>query len=49
MGLIPFISPDPQRYLTGLFARLPFTPESEIDQFLPDAWKQAEATEPPPQ
>jgi hypothetical protein len=36
---------DPQRYLTGLFARLPFTPESEIDQFLPDVWKQAEAAE----
>ena len=40
---------DPQRYLTGLFARLPFATESDLDQFLPDVWKQAEATEPPPQ
>jgi len=39
---------DPQRYLTGLFARLPFTPESELDQFLPDVWKKAEAAEPLP-
>ena len=41
---------DPQRYLTSVFAKLPFTPESEIDQFLPDVWKQADAAEtaPPP-
>jgi transposase len=38
---------DPQRYLTSVLAKLPFTPESEIDQFLPDVWKQAEAVEPP--
>lgn len=36
---------DPQRYLTSVFARLPFTPESEIDQFLPDVWKKADAAE----
>jgi transposase len=36
---------DPQRYLTGVFARLPFTPESEIDQFLPDVWKRADLLE----
>jgi transposase len=39
---------DPQRYLTGLFARLPFTPVEELDQFLPDVWKKAEAAEPLP-
>ena len=39
---------DPQRYLTGLFARLPFAPAGEIDQFLPDVWKQAELAESPP-
>jgi transposase len=39
---------DPQRYLTGLFARLPFTPEEELGQFLPDVWKKAEVTEAPP-
>ena len=37
---------DPQRYLTGLFARLPFTPESEIDQFLPDVWKAEDQADP---
>jgi hypothetical protein len=30
---------DPQRYLTGLFARLPFTRECEIYKFLADVWK----------
>ena len=40
---------DPQRYLTSVFAKLPFTPESEIDQFLPDVWKQDDAAEPSPQ
>ncbi len=39
---------DPQRYLTGLFARLPFTPQGEIDQFLPDVWKQDDVAEPAP-
>jgi hypothetical protein len=38
---------DPQRYLTSVFAKLPFTPESEIDQFLPDAWKREEAAKKP--
>ncbi len=37
---------DPQRYLTSVFAKLPFTPEEELDQFLPDVWKRAEAAEP---
>ena len=30
---------DPQRYLTSVLAKLPFTPEHELDQFLPDVWK----------
>jgi len=38
---------DPQRYLTGLFARLPFTPPGELDQFLPDEWQKALLAEPP--
>ena len=38
---------DPQRYLTSVFAKLPFTPEEEIDQFLPDVWKRDDAAEPP--
>jgi transposase len=38
---------DPQRYLTSVFAKLPFTPESDIDQFLPDVWKREDAAEPP--
>lgn len=33
---------DPQRYLTGLFARLPGLPSSELDKLLPDAWKRAD-------
>ena len=37
---------DPQRYLTSVLAKLPFTPQGEIDQFLPDVWKKAEAAEP---
>ena len=37
---------DPQRYLTSVLAKLPFTPEGECDQFLPDMWKHAEAAEP---
>ena len=36
---------DPQRYLTSVFAKLPFTPEEELDQFLPDVWKKADAAE----
>ena len=38
---------DPQRYLTSVFAKLPFTPEEELDQFLPDVWKCDDAAEPP--
>ena len=38
---------DPQRYLTSVFAKLPFTPEEELDQFLPDVWKRDDAAEPP--
>ena len=38
---------DPQRYLTSVFAKLPFTPEEELDQFLPDVWKQDDAAETP--
>jgi hypothetical protein len=36
---------DPQRYLTSVFAKLPFTPEEEMDQFLPDVWKREDAAE----
>jgi hypothetical protein len=37
---------DPQRYLTSIFAKLPFTPAEELDQFLPDVWKREEMAEP---
>jgi transposase len=37
---------DPQRYLTSVLAKLPFTPQGEIEQFLPDVWKRDEAAEP---
>jgi transposase len=30
---------DPQRYLTSVLAKLPFTPPHELDQFLPDVWR----------
>lgn len=33
---------DPQRYLTGLFARLPGLPPSELGRLLPDAWQRAD-------
>ena len=36
---------DPQRYLTSVFANLPFTPEDEIDRFLPDVWKREDMTD----
>ena len=36
---------DPQRYLTSVFAKLPFMSVEDIDQFLPDVWKQADAAE----
>lgn len=32
---------NPQEYLEDVFRRLPSTPTSQIDQFLPDKWKQA--------
>jgi transposase len=38
---------DPQRYLTSVFANLPFTPEEELQQFLPDVWKRDDAAELP--
>lgn len=34
---------DPQAYLTELLANLPDTPMSEIDAWLPDAWKHTRA------
>ena len=34
---------DPQRYLTSVLAKLPFTPKHELDQFLPDVWKRDDA------
>jgi transposase len=36
---------DPQRYLTSVLAKLPFTPAHELDQFLPDVWKNEDAME----
>jgi len=30
---------DPQRYLTGVLARIASTPVSQLEQFLPDKWK----------
>jgi transposase len=33
---------DPQRYLTGLFARLPGLASSELGQLLPDVFKRAD-------
>lgn len=37
---------NPQVYLTQLLANLPDTPVSQIDQWLPDQWKTAQATPP---
>jgi len=34
---------DPERYLTQLLANLPSTPISQLDQWLPDAWKKRQA------
>jgi hypothetical protein len=31
---------DPQRYLTGVLARIAATPTAQLDQYLPDVWKQ---------
>lgn len=38
---------DPQRYLTQLLTNLPDTPVSQLDQWLPDEWKQ-QNDQPPP-
>jgi transposase len=35
---------DPFEYLKDVFTRLPSTPISEIDQFLPDRWREAHMT-----
>ena len=32
---------DPQRYLTGVLARIAGTPTSQLEQFLPDRWNRA--------
>ncbi len=37
---------DPQRYLTGILARLPGASASDLGHFLPDAWAKALASEP---
>jgi hypothetical protein len=34
---------DPQRYLTSVLARIAPTPVPQLDQFLPDVWKQEHA------
>lgn len=34
---------DPQRYLTGVLAKIASTPAGELDQFLPDVWKRSAA------
>ncbi len=36
---------DPQRYLTSILAKIGQTKLSELEQFLPDVWKQDDATE----
>ncbi|MBI1268654.1 MAG: transposase [Cryomorphaceae bacterium] len=36
------LSIDPFEYLKDVFTRLPSTPISQIDQFLPDRWKKAQ-------
>jgi hypothetical protein len=38
---------DPQKYMTGVLARISQTPLSGLDQFLPDQWKANEAAETP--
>ncbi len=35
---------DPQRYLTGVLARIAATPVTQLEQFLPDRWKAADNT-----
>lgn len=34
---------DPQRYLTSVLAKVGATPTAELEQFLPDVWKQEDA------
>ena len=34
---------DPLAYLTDVFTRLPATPLSQLDQFLPDRWSPPQA------
>jgi hypothetical protein len=36
---------DPQRYLTSILAKIPNAPTGELNQFLPDVWRQAAADE----
>jgi len=38
---------DPQRYLTGVLARIASTPVTELEQFLPERWKAALQAENP--
>lgn len=39
---------DPQRYLTSVLAKLPFTPPQELEPFLPDAWQRDDAAQAAP-
>jgi hypothetical protein len=39
---------DPQRYLTSVLAKIGTTPREELDQFLPDVWRQEDIAEPQP-
>jgi transposase len=36
---------DPQKYLTSVLAKIGHTPLSELEQFLPEVWKDAAITE----
>ncbi|MCA9268916.1 MAG: IS66 family transposase, partial [Planctomycetales bacterium] len=36
---------DPQRYLTSLLAKIGATPHDDLEQFLPDVWKAADAAD----
>jgi transposase len=40
---------DPQAYLTSVLAHLGQTPEEDLPHFLPEAWKQASASNPIPE
>ena len=40
---------DPQRYLTSVLAKINTTTPEELNQFLPDVWKQEDAAEPTPE